>query len=148
MKMSTKHTTRFHTAAADGEGGSKIQLVQSLIYKTAYRMYLGPSPFDSAPQTPPDMKFSFLGENFPFRLDNKMGRASIVVKTVLYFGVEHPYSRHVDIPQAVWTVLRYTHMSGIRVLQHVTLSSDYGLENRYKPVQPLHYFSVSNTTLP
>ena len=32
------------------------------IPKTAYRMHLGPSPFESAPQTLPDTKLSFLGE--------------------------------------------------------------------------------------
>ena len=32
------------------------------ISKTAYRMHLGPSPFDSAPQTLRDMKLSFLVE--------------------------------------------------------------------------------------
>ena len=32
------------------------------ISKTAYRMHLGPSPFDSTPQTLRDMKLSFLGE--------------------------------------------------------------------------------------
>ena len=35
------------------------------ISKTAYRMHLGPSPFDSAPRTLRDMKFSFW-VNFPF----------------------------------------------------------------------------------
>ena len=33
------------------------------ISKTAYRMHLGPSPFNSAPQTLRDMKLSFLGEH-------------------------------------------------------------------------------------
>ena len=35
------------------------------IPKTAYRLHLGPSPFDSAPRTPPDMHFWV---NFPFKL--------------------------------------------------------------------------------
>ena len=35
----------------------------SFIYpKTAYRMHLRPSPFDSAPRTLRDIKLSFLGE--------------------------------------------------------------------------------------
>ena len=44
-----------------GGGGGQLELV-AYISKTAYRMHLGPSPFDSAPRTLQDMKLSFLGE--------------------------------------------------------------------------------------
>ena len=36
-------------------------IIPQIYPKTAYCMHLGPSPFDSAPQTLRSMKFSFLG---------------------------------------------------------------------------------------
>ena len=42
--------------------GQCTEISRYTVPKTAYRMHLGPSPFDSAPQTPPDTKFSVLGE--------------------------------------------------------------------------------------
>ena len=45
-----------------GGGGGRRNYSIAYISKTAYRMHLGPSPFDSAPRTLQDMKLSFLGE--------------------------------------------------------------------------------------
>ena len=48
---------------ARGGGGGGDAIIQLLIYpKMAYRMNLGPLPFDTAAQTLRDMKVSFLGE--------------------------------------------------------------------------------------
>ena len=41
------------------------------ISKTASRMHLGPSSFDSVPQTLRDMIFSFFWVNFPFKIKEK-----------------------------------------------------------------------------
>ena len=51
-------TTKTSSLASVGRHNCSI----AYISKTAYRMHLGPSPFDSAPQTLQYMKLSFLGE--------------------------------------------------------------------------------------
>ena len=48
--------------------GGTISLI-AYIPKTAYCMHLGYSPFDSAPQTLPDMKLSFFGLTSPLTLN-------------------------------------------------------------------------------
>ena len=51
-------TTR--TSSLSGAGRNNYSI--AYISKTAYRMHLGPLPFNSAPQTLRDRKLSFLGE--------------------------------------------------------------------------------------
>ena len=53
--------TSTKTSSIFRRGGNAIYLVAS-IPKTAYRMHLRPLPFNSAPQTLPDMKCRVLGE--------------------------------------------------------------------------------------
>ena len=56
----TKEATTKTSSLSGAGGGHNCSI--ACISKTAYRMYLGPSPFDSAPQILRDMKLSFLGE--------------------------------------------------------------------------------------
>ena len=53
---------RHHCPARGGGGGRGRNYVIAYISKTAYRMHLVPSPFDSAPRTLQDKTLSFLGE--------------------------------------------------------------------------------------
>ena len=59
-----KNTSSSTTKTSSPAGAGAAQLFNRLYYKskTAYRMHLGPSPFDSAPRTLRDTKSSFLGE--------------------------------------------------------------------------------------
>ena len=50
------------TSSLAGAGAAQLFNRLYIISKTAYRMHLGPSPFDSAPRTLRDMKLLFLGE--------------------------------------------------------------------------------------
>ena len=49
------------TSSLSGVGGGGNYSI-AYIAKTAHRMHLGPSPFDSAPRTLQDIKLSYLGE--------------------------------------------------------------------------------------
>ena len=57
-KNTSSSTTK--TSSLAGAGWRNYSI--AYISKTAYRMHLGPSPFDPAPQTLRDMKVSFSGE--------------------------------------------------------------------------------------
>ena len=57
-KNTFSSTTKTSSLAGAGRRNYSI----AYISKTAYRMHLGPSPFDSATRTLRDMKLSFLGE--------------------------------------------------------------------------------------
>ena len=55
-------TPKTSSLSGTGGGGGGGNYPNAYVSKTAYRMHLGPSPFDSEPQTLRDMRFSFLGE--------------------------------------------------------------------------------------
>ena len=61
----TASSSTTKTSSIFRRGGGAINLI-AYIPKTAYHVHLGPAPFDSAPQTLPDMELSFLGE-LPFK---------------------------------------------------------------------------------
>ena len=57
-KNASSSTTKTSSLAGAGRRNYSI----AYISKTAYRMHLGPSPFDSVPRTLRDMRLSFFGE--------------------------------------------------------------------------------------
>ena len=56
------HAKEATTKTSSLSGAGRRNYSIAYISKTAYRMHLGPSPFDSAPRTLRDMKLSYLGE--------------------------------------------------------------------------------------
>ena len=56
------HAKEATTKTSSLAGAGRCNYSIAYISKMAYRMHLGPSPFDSAPRTLRDMKLSFLGE--------------------------------------------------------------------------------------
>ena len=56
------HAKEATTETSSLVGAGRRNYSIAYISKTAYRMHLGPSPFDSVPRTLRDMKLSLLGE--------------------------------------------------------------------------------------
>ena len=61
----TKTSSLSSGGGGGGGGGGRRNYLIACISKLAYRMHLGPSPFDSAPRTLPDKSYHFW-VNFPF----------------------------------------------------------------------------------
>ena len=98
-KNASSSTTKTSSlsGARGGGGGGNYSIAD--ISKSAFRMHLGPSPFNSAPRTLRDMKLSFW-MNFPFKKD-------AVFVAVVWSGVECgggvSYGKRLLLP-VVWIV--------------------------------------------